>query len=435
MATVVEHYNSEPRSLRTMALELMIALLIVLLFFSIVLGVTNLYLPVGISVKEIASSLSSSVTTSDPRELAIAGAEDVGAAPLTAKVSQITNKVNVKLSNAIAWSSAHIGMSLLHRDSLQTYDKARAVVEFDEHNYLDIGPNSLVVFQQGKANVFAPQARTLRLVVEGELRGRLSRTGEAAVSDVKVALPNAELDMRATGEAKGDVEFQLNVKKDRSSTLSIHGGSVELMVGGRSIRLQPDQALSIDAHGQPQVVPRPSAPALKLPHQSAATYYRDLPPRLNFSWDPSPEATAYRFMLARDAQFRQIVADEHLARTNFAYGNLHQGSYYWRVHALHNDVESKASEQRALTMVQDRQPPRLHLEAPPRVVRQASVNLIGRTEPGATVLVEGQTVKVQADGSFRHRLEVKPGASLIVVEAIDPAGNVSYATNLVNRKF
>ncbi len=434
MATVAEYYNTEPRSLRTVAIELLLALLIVLVFFFIVFGVTNWYLPVGISVKEIASSLGGPVATTDTRELAVTSLEDSGT-PLTAKVSQVTNRVNVKPSNAIAWSTAHTGQSLLNRDALQTYEKARAVVEFDKQNYLDIGPNSLVVFQQGAPSVLRPQTRTLRLVVEGELRGRLSRTAESAVADVKVALPNTELDMRASGAAEGEVEFQLNVKKDQSSTLSIQGGSVELKVGGRDIHLQPDQALSIDTRGQPQVVPRPRAPSLRVPHHNAANYYRDLPPRLEFSWDPSPEATGYRFMLARDAQFRQIVADEQLSRTTFAYGNLHEGSYYWRVHTLRDDVESRPSEQRELSMVQDRQPPRLYLQAPPKVTRQATVNLIGRTEPGSRVLVEGQPVRVQADGSFRHRLELKPGASLIVIEAIDPAGNVAYATNLVTRKF
>lgn len=434
MATVVQHYNREPRNLRTVALELLMALLIVLLFFSIVFGVTNLYLPAGIGVKNIAFSIGGSPARTVERELAISGAENQ-AAPLTARISQITNRVNIKYADAIAWSSAATGMSLLNRDALQTYERARAMVEFNEQSYLDVGPNSLVVFQQGRPDILTPQARALRLVVEGELRGRLSASGAGAVGDLKVELPSGELGMRATGDTGNEVEFLLNVKKDQSSTLSVQGGDVELRLAGRNIRLAPNQALAIDAQGEPQVVPLPAAPVLKLPDDGSATSYRDLPPRLTFSWEASPEGNRYRFRLARDPQFRQIVADEPLTRTTFAYGNLGEGTYYWRVHALRDDIEGRPSAQRTLTMVRDREPPRLEVQAPPKVIRRALLTLSGRTEPGAKVFVEGQAVTVAADGSFRHRVEVKPGASLIVIEAVDSAGNVAYATNLVNRKF
>ncbi len=86
-------------------------------------------------------------------------------------------------------------------------------------------------------------------------------------------------------------------------------------------------------------------------------------------------------------------------------------------------------------MVQDRKPPVLRVQPPPKVVNQDTITLRGKTEPGAKVYVEGNRVTVNKEGFFKHQLRIKRGASLIVVEAVDPAGNVAYATNLVNAKY
>jgi hypothetical protein len=140
-------------------------------------------------------------------------------------------------------------------------------------------------------------------------------------------------------------------------------------------------------------------------------------------------------MLSRDPEFRQLLVDERVKRTSFTYGNLKKGEYYWRVHSLTGDIEGMPSEVRKLHMVQDRTPPMLKLQKPPTVIRQPTITLRGKTEPGTKIYVDGTRVKVSAQGVFTHKLSVKPGATLIVVEAIDPAGNIAYATNLLNGKF
>ena len=93
------------------------------------------------------------------------------------------------------------------------------------------------------------------------------------------------------------------------------------------------------------------------------------------------------------------------------------------------------SEARSLTIVQDQTPPALYVQKLPKVVRHSAVILRGKTEPGTKVYIEGTPVKVDREGTFQHRLHVKPGASLIIVEAIDSAGNVAYATNVINGKY
>ncbi|MFQ5935413.1 MAG: hypothetical protein ACE5LB_03285 [Acidiferrobacterales bacterium] len=437
-AIEAEHHEVSQRNLRTLTMELIIALVIVLLFFSVVLGIINLFLPIGTSVKELAYSIRESVSSTQ-QETSIAEGEE-GLAPgtyhaVSAKVSYIANRVNVKSANDIAWSAARVGMSLFDRDALQTYSEARALIEFDEENYLDLGENSLVVFQGMERNMFTPKARTLRLVVEGSLRGRLVASQEGA-TNLQVALPGGDLQMLPGQGAEGDVEFELDVNQDQSSTLAVKKGSAQLLMGGKAIQLPQNHGLMIDAEGNPlEPIELPPPPIPKSPHDGSAIYFRDLAPKVTFSWERAESATSYRFMLARDPYFRQLVVDERLKRTRFKYGNLKQGPYYWRVHARVNRLEGPPSKPQALGLVRDRKPPLLNVLPPPKVVHRNTVVLRGKTEPGTKVYVEGKRVKTGSDGTFQHRLRIKPGASLIVVEAIDPAGNVAYATSLVNGKF
>ncbi len=98
-------------------------------------------------------------------------------------------------------------------------------------------------------------------------------------------------------------------------------------------------------------------------------------------------------------------------------------------------MEGAPSEPRVLQVIQDHTPPVLSVQKLPKVVRRPTIMLRGKTEPGAKIYIEGKRVNVNQDGSFRHRVDVKPGASLIVVEAVDAAGNIAYSTNLVNGKY
>ena len=416
---------------RRIATEFGIALLIVLLFFFIVLGIMNLYFPIGTSMKDLAQAIGTSVSPTGPKDLFIAGADNT---QIMARVTELGKKVNVKSANTIAWSRAQLGMTLASRDAIQTYAKARALIEFGGDNYLDIGENSLVILQGVEPDLFVNKLRTLRVEVQGELRGRLQRSDDG-FTNLQVALPGADLQM-VPGEGEQGVEFKLAVNKDKSSTLSLFKGDAEIMIGGKRVLLGENFALTIGPDGQPlEPVALPAQPILKRPVNGNASYFRKLPPKIRFTWKPEKPASAYRFMLSRDPEFRQLLVDERVKRTSFTYGNLKKGEYYWRVHSLTGDIEGMPSEVRKLHMVQDRTPPMLKLQKPPTVIRQPTITLRGKTEPGTKIYVDGTRVKVSAQGVFTHKLSVKPGATLIVVEAIDPAGNIAYATNLLNGKF
>ena len=163
--------------------------------------------------------------------------------------------------------------------------------------------------------------------------------------------------------------------------------------------------------------------------------YGGILPHVRFNWSAPDDARGYRLVIARDAEFDSIVYEEELAGTEFSHGNLDQGSYYWRVSAVNGDVESLPSAASSLRIEHDEFPPDLQVALPDKIVDTDELLIRGTTEPDAEVVIGTEQIAVRSDGTFEYRLELRRGPNLIVIEAVDPAGNVTYRSQYVNARF
>src|SRR5699024_5756318 len=117
----------------------------------------------------------------------------------------------------------------------------------------------------------------------------------------------------------------------------------------RDFNLKPDSIVFDQVEGF-EVIPfdeiglyegdeRPSLPSLGTFNlQSPSQESNDVKPKeVLFSWDSSKHATAYRFVLALDSDFEQIVSDEIVDSTNITIQDLSEKTtYYWKVEAQIN---------------------------------------------------------------------------------------------------
>ena len=78
--------------------------------------------------------------------------------------------------------------------------------------------------------------------------------------------------------------------------------------------------------------------------------------------------------------------------------------------------------------------PALQVGFPEEPIDTAIFTLRGETEPDAEVFVGDSRVELDEDGSFTHAVHLQPGFNVVVVEAIDPVGNTSYASSVVHAK-
>jgi hypothetical protein len=110
-------------------------------------------------------------------------------------------------------------------------------------------------------------------------------------------------------------------------------------------------------------------------------------------------------------------------------GGLAQGSYYWVVRSVQgDDKESVESEKNRFTMVpKGSEQAVIALELQPFVQHGHVIEVRGKTEPQARVMVNGEEVPVVAgDGQFHYFTPPLPnGESVITVTAQNARGGVN----------
>ena len=411
------------------SLEAVLALILVLVFFSAFLSILNTVFPSGPGLRDLMRSQGKS--TSPPDGSPAAGGPVETAAHLTA----MRNQVKSRSASEIAWGKATEGMALRDRDAIQTLDRSNATITFDDSNYLDMGQNSLVIIQRLEDDPALKERRSFLVMVEGDLRGRIAGARDSVVR-LEVATPGAVTRIQRAPASEGELKFKISVHPDRSSTIAVYEGFADVVARGQVIRVGANQSTVVKADGAPaDLVPLPAAPVLDSPADGVRVYYRDLPPRIQFAWSALPGAKAYHLVLARDPAYRSIVDEDYPTPAGLTRGNLRTGTYYWRVSGLDGTREGAFSRPRDLEVTQDREPPFLEVRLPPATTQENSFRLAGRTEPGARILVGGERVPTNEAGEFEYDLQLRPGINLVVVQAVDPAGNVSFRSQMVNLKF
>jgi hypothetical protein len=156
--------------------------------------------------------------------------------------------------------------------------------------------------------------------------------------------------------------------------------------------------------------------------------------KLVLAWSPVAGASRYALQISRNHLFVDNVIDaENRSKTRATLGLRGEGTFQWRVAAFGaNGLQGPWSEPRKFRVVpasqaaggekQDGAPPELELD---EVKTYGSIFMVaGRSQPGARIEVNGEPVKLGADGSFNTPVQLtKEGWNLIEVRARDAWGH------------
>ena len=403
----------------------------VAVFFVFLTVLIRVYFPQGTSLGE--NHVWSYAASSEDVELEFNSTSALAAQLFAGEILTIQRRVQRRGANSLAWSEANVGDTFTDNDAVQTFAKSTALLEVNEQSRITIGQNSLIVFDKREADPFVAQQGTALVMINGELSGTLTSEDDAPFH-FGVSLPSSDLTLvRRTADE--NVEFLVTVNDDQSTTVNLHGGSAEI-VGrdGKRTRIKESQSVTIDSTGT-QVMVRnlPSAPRSRGPSNRATVTYRNVPETIEFTWDVTANADRYHLVVARDPDFLDRVVDDDVIGTSFRHGALGPGDYYWHVRSRAGWTQSQMSNVRRLRVVQDTAPPSLELESPPATVAAGQWRLLGKTDTGARLYVDNSPVP-HDNGRIDHPIDLKPGANLIVVKAMDEVGNFNYASISVNAK-
>ena len=428
------------KSIFNWSLELFTACVLALGSFVFLFWLLNSIFPLGAGLDVLISSSKVSVENkASTRALRIVNNDetnDINANLYSVAVLATTkNLVKYKPSKQLAWEKAKNGISLFTGDSIQTFDASNASIKFTEQSLLELGENSLIVINRLEEDVIWRERKSYLAMLEGTLRGKVNSHDNKPMF-VEITMPSAVASLHSTSTSV-PVDFQIKVNANNTSTISVYEGIAEVAsLDGKVVKVEENQATVISNSGQlhePEAML--SAPTLVDPAKDDTYYYKDISPNIRFSWKTEKQTKKSRLLIAKDESFTHLVLEKMVLGNEFIYKNMKQGIYYWKVFSVsETDVEGQPSDVRSLSIRQDSLPPTLKVEFPPAKPGQVDYLVSGTTEPNTTVYISGKEVK-NSNGRFSHKIKLKRGPNIIVVESVDKLGNVSYQSGTLHGSF
>ena len=348
------------------------------------------------------------------------------------------NEVKVRISGSEEWQAAQLKMPLYQNDAVRTYENATAQIAFGEQGSLEVGQNTLLIIKPlrrealGKEIAVAP--------VPGEIADRIASAPPAErAGALEAEAAKRQVTIRPVpgqGKTAGKTRAMVRALPDQSTSVEAVTGTLEVArPQGAGVTVKEKMVTRVDDKGALAAPRLPlTSPALLSPKDGAAYAFQSKIPRVEMTWKQVERATDYRILVASDASFKSIFADEKVKGTSLTLTNLPPGTYYWRVSARDSEGFTGAySASRSLKAVYDDSPPQLSILSPRDmfVSPTPAVDLKGKTESAVRVKVNGEKVSVAQDGSFTHTLTLKEGVNMVTIEAIDPAGNLAYGRRVL----
>lgn len=339
-----------------------------------------------------------------------------------AHITALDGTVRVKKANSNEWVRADYSVALEKGDVIQTGSEGMAKIVFSDGTNYTVKQDSLIVIEENSANE-RQQTNVAVAVNTGTVDLATGTYSQGSKSEVILDGATASL----APESAARVSRDATAKKDEllitkgSGTVERNGETVQLANWEKATFRSESQHIEKVKEIGP---PTPISPANMMPIFSS----NDSKP-IEFSWTPMTNAKGYRLMVSRNPYFSSFILDRKVNTADVMVSGLTEGPYYWLVKSF--DVEGKESaesEKNRFTIIaKELDSGKIPLELDPFIQHGRVIELTGKTEVGARVMVNGHEVPVVgADGSFHFFTPPLPnGETLITVTAQDSKGGVN----------
>jgi len=328
-----------------------------------------------------------------------------------AKFVNLDGRVQVKKVNSVTWVEADYHTALDKGDLIQTGSDGAARITFADGTEYTVKAETLVTVEEN--NVTKDRANTAVRISTGEVNlvtpTWTLRDSQAAIS-VEDATAYVHENSRAT------------VKNDPTKNeheIVVATGGAEVKRGGEKIELTQYEKVSFANGGATQKSNVLAPPGLVAP-LNLAPIISETPKtaQIRFEWQPVADAVGYTLRISPTTMFTKLVKEVKVSGTSADVSGLESGDYFWNVTASDAKKQtSEFSETFKFTLVAQGKTQEMLLDIQSTQIHGRVAELIGKTEPGASLIINGQPVaNISPDGSFRHFTEpLEPGQHTIVV--------------------
>lgn len=351
--------------------------------------------------------------------------DPVNADQKRARFVNLDGRVQVKKVNSVQWVDATLSTSLDKGDLVQTGSDSDARITFADGTFYTIKPDTLITVEENSTESNRPTSVTVSIQTGAvDLATPYLRSPDSRAA-VKSEDATTQLHSNSSAAVKFDPE-----KKE--SEVVVSRGSAQVERGQEKIDLVQYERATIPGTGAIQksmvlappdlVEPLNLAPIIAENPKAAAVH---------FEWKPVQEAVSYRLRVSTTSMFTRTVVDKkNISGTSADVTGLDAGDYFWNVMAT--DAKKQSSELGEIykfSLVAQGKSQDMVLEITGTQLHGRVAEIIGKTEPGAALIVNGQSVpNIAADGTFRHFTEpLEPGQHTIVVVGQNRRGGTGHA--------
>jgi hypothetical protein len=331
-----------------------------------------------------------------------------------ARFQSIDGSVEVKRASTLEWLPATRAIVLQQNDLVRTRSGGTAEIRFADGTLFNVRPDSLITIEESTQNPVSRQQRVALSIQSGQ--ANFTTATRAVLGTTTISTPT----LRTT--VQRETVGSMQVEQSGATGLRIFRGGGEAQTKtGQRINLASNEGVRVDAAGAagPKTA-LPVVPQLTAPPNQTEFAFPDLAQGITLLlWNPVSGASGYRVMVDYSASFARPLYDrQRQGATQMELRGLDAGSYYWKVAAIDaKGVEGGFSELWRFTLSRapatSVQPP---LSVDTLELKGNVLHVRGRTEPGASLLLNGERLEVQADGAFNEFLtfDVSSGSSVLL---------------------
>jgi hypothetical protein len=330
-----------------------------------------------------------------------------------AKFVNLDGRVQVKKVNSVQWVDADYRTALDKGDLVQTGADGYARVTFADGTFYTVKPGTLITVEENLMASNRPTSVAVRINTGAVdlSTGNWSSPGSKAA----VSVEDAKAELRPNSRAAVKLD-----KDTKESEIVVSNGSAEVRRGQEQVEVTQYQKVNIPTTGSISKSDVLAPPDLLEPINLTPIIAEN--PKVaavHFEWKPVQDAAWYSLRISTTSMFTKIVKEvPKVAGTGVDISGLDAGDYFWNVTATDaKKLSSDVSETYKFTLVTQGKTQEMLLEIQSTQLVGRAVEITGRTEPGAALIINAQPVpNIARDGTFHHFTEpLLPGEHTIVV--------------------
>lgn len=345
--------------------------------------------------------------------------------PKQAKFVNLDGKVQVKKVNSVQWVDADYRIALDKGDLIQTGGDGAARITFADGTTYTIQSETLVTVEEN--SVGADSATRVGMHISSGAVDLTTGTWDSPNSQASVSFSNAVASLKQNSRAA--------VRSDPSTKegeITVSAGTAELATsdGKQQVEIGKFERVTVPADGGTLVKSNVMAPPDLVAPINLQPLIEPDPKHtpVHFEWKPVPEAVSYELRVSTTSMFSRVVEDRKLEGSSTEVSGLEAGDYFWDV--LATDAQkhvSEASDTFKFTLAAEGKGQEMLLDIGSTDLHGNVVEITGRTEPGAALIINGESVAdIGPDGTFKYFTQpLARGSQTIVITGQNRRGGTA----------